>query len=90
MVRAVLLDAMGTLIELEPPAPRLQAELRQRAGLAITETEAQAGTLEEIAFDRAHHCQGRDRASLFTLRRESAGAPRDALPGTAASSRSAS
>ena len=67
MVRAVLLDAMGTLIELEPPAPRLQAELRERAGLAITEAEAQAAMLEEIAFYRAHHREGRDRASLYAL-----------------------
>jgi putative hydrolase of the HAD superfamily len=80
VVRAVLLDAMGTLIELEPPAPRLQAELRERAGLAITEAEAQSAMLEEIAFYRAHHRQGRDRASLFALRRESARALRDALP----------
>ena len=49
MVRAVLLDAMGTLIELEPPAPRLRAELRARAGLEVSEAEARAAMGEEIA-----------------------------------------
>ena len=80
MVRAVLLDAMGTLVELEPPAPRLRAQLRERAGLDLTEAEAQAAILEEIAFYRVHHREGHDRASLFVLRRRCAAALRAALP----------
>jgi putative hydrolase of the HAD superfamily len=80
VVRAVLLDAMGTLVELEPPAPRLRAQLRERAGLELTEAEAQAAILEEIAFYRVHHREGHDRASLFVLRRRCAGALRAALP----------
>jgi putative hydrolase of the HAD superfamily len=80
VVRAVLLDAMGTLVELEPPAPRLRAELRERAGLELTEAEAQAAILEEIAFYRVHHREGHDRASLFALRRRCAEALRAALP----------
>ena len=80
MVRAVLLDAMGTLVELEPPAPRLRAELHARAGLDLTESDAQAAMLAEIAFYRAHHREGRDRASLFELRQECAQALRAALP----------
>jgi putative hydrolase of the HAD superfamily len=80
VVRAVLLDAMGTLVELEPPAPRLRAELRERAGLDLTEAQAQAAILEEIAFYRVHHREGRDRASLFELRQECAQALRSVLP----------
>jgi hypothetical protein len=30
--RAVLLDALGTLISFEPPAPRLRLALRERLG----------------------------------------------------------
>ena len=80
MVRAVLLDAMGTLVELEPPAPRLRAELRERAGLDLTEAQAEAAILEEITFYRVHHREGRDRASLFELRRGCGQALRGALP----------
>jgi putative hydrolase of the HAD superfamily len=71
---------MGTLVELEPPAPRLRVALRERAGLDISHAEAQAAMLEEIAFYRVHHREGRDRASLFALRQECAEALRAALP----------
>ena len=30
--QAILLDALGTLVALEPPAPRLRAELAERFG----------------------------------------------------------
>jgi len=84
VVRAVLLDAMGTLIELEPPAPRLRAELRARAGLEVSEADARAAMVEEIAYYRAHHREGHDWASLHGLRRACAGVVRDALPEAAA------
>jgi putative hydrolase of the HAD superfamily len=80
VVRAVLLDAMGTLIELEPPGPRLRAELRARAGLEVSEAEARAAMVEEIAYYRAHHREGHDWASLHRLRRACAAVVRDALP----------
>jgi putative hydrolase of the HAD superfamily len=80
VVRAVLLDAMGTLIELEPPAPRLRAALRERAGVEVTEAEAEAAMREEIGFYRARHRVGRDRPSLALLRRECAAALQDVLP----------
>jgi putative hydrolase of the HAD superfamily len=75
---------MGTLVELEPPAPRLRAELRERAGLRVSEAEARTAVLEEIAYYRAHHREGHDWASLHKLRRECAAVVRDALPGAAA------
>jgi putative hydrolase of the HAD superfamily len=80
VVRAVLLDAMGTLVELEPPASRLRDQLRDRAGIDVSEAEAQAAVVEEIAYYRLHHREGHDRASLWELRRGCAGALRAALP----------
>lgn len=80
MVRAVLLDAMGTLVELEPPAARLRDQLRERAGIEVSEAEAEAAILEEIAYYRLHHDEGRDQASLWALRRACAQALRAALP----------
>ena len=83
MVRAVLLDAMGTLLELDPPAPRLRHELRERAGVELTLAEAGSAMAAEIGYYRAHHQAGHDRGSLAELRRECARALRDALPGKA-------
>jgi putative hydrolase of the HAD superfamily len=78
--RALLLDAMGTLLELEPPAPRLQRELAQRFGLEISETDAQRAIAAEIAYYRAHLDEGRDAAALAALRSRCAEALRDGLP----------
>jgi putative hydrolase of the HAD superfamily len=80
VVRAVLLDAMGTLVELEPPAPLLRAALAEQAGVEVSEADARAAMAAEIAYYRAHHREGRDFASLALLRRECAAALRDALP----------
>jgi putative hydrolase of the HAD superfamily len=66
-VRAVLLDALGTLLELEPPWPLLREQLAAR-GVAITEEEARRALLAEIAFYRANHDQARDAAGLADLR----------------------
>jgi putative hydrolase of the HAD superfamily len=78
--RAVLLDALGTLLELEPPAPRLRTELLQRFGVRISETEAQRAIAAEIAYYRANLDEGRDQASLAALRSRSAEALREGLP----------
>src|SRR4051794_37121393 len=83
VVRAVLLDAMGTLLELDPPAPRLRHELRERANVELTLAEAGSAMAAEIGYYRAHHQAGHDRGSLADLRRECARALRDALPGAA-------
>jgi putative hydrolase of the HAD superfamily len=66
-VRVVLLDALGTLLALEPPAPRLVAELAAR-GVEVSEAVAAAALREEIAYYRAHHHEARDVASLADLR----------------------
>ena len=78
--RAVLLDALGTLLELEPPAPRLRTELLQRFGVEISETDAQRAIAAEIAYYRAHLDQGRDQVALAALRSRCAEALREGLP----------
>jgi putative hydrolase of the HAD superfamily len=77
---ALLLDALGTLVRLDPPAPRLRAELAARFGLEIDEDVAAAALLAEIRFYRAHLDEGRDVASLHALRRMCAEVLRGALP----------
>jgi putative hydrolase of the HAD superfamily len=78
--RALLLDALGTLLELEPPAPRLRTELAERFGVRISETDAQRAIAAEIAYYRAHIDEGRDEVALAALRSRCAEALRDALP----------
>jgi putative hydrolase of the HAD superfamily len=77
--RAILLDALGTLLRLEPPAPFLRAALRDR-GVEISSDQAELAIAREIAYYRAHFQEGRDRASLAALRRRCAGAMQPALP----------
>jgi putative hydrolase of the HAD superfamily len=69
---AVLLDALGTLVRLEPPAPRLRRELLERFGLSLTGAEAERAIAKEIAYYRAHLDEGRDEPSLRALRRRCA------------------
>jgi len=82
--RAVLLDAMGTLLRLEDPAPRLRAALRARLGVEVGAAAAAAAIGAEIAYYRAHLHLGRDARSLALLRASCAEAMRTALPPAAA------
>jgi putative hydrolase of the HAD superfamily len=66
-LRAVLLDALGTLVELQPPAPRLQRVLRE-SGVEVTEEQAAAGFMAEISYYLDHHLDGSDRERLERLR----------------------
>jgi putative hydrolase of the HAD superfamily len=77
---AVLLDALGTLVSLEPPAPLLRGELADRFGVLVTEGQARDAIGAEISFYRAHLDEGRDALSLMTLRSCCAEVIRDALP----------
>jgi putative hydrolase of the HAD superfamily len=77
-VRAVLLDALGTLVELQPPAPRLQRLLGQ-AGFDVSEEQAAAGFAAEIAYYLDHHLEGSDRERLERLRDRCAEEMRRAL-----------
>jgi putative hydrolase of the HAD superfamily len=81
--RAILFDALGTLIELAPPAPRLRAELERRYGVRVDETDATRAMAAEIRFYRQHLDEGRDGASLAVLRERCAGELRAALPDAA-------
>lgn len=83
-VTALLLDALGTLVELEPPVEPLRRELRARCGIEVSAGEARAALRAEIAYYRAHHDEASDRARLADLRRRAATALRDALPPRAA------
>jgi putative hydrolase of the HAD superfamily len=77
-VKAVLLDALGTLVELQPPAPRLQRLLGQ-AGFEVSEERAAAGFAAEIAYYLDHHLEGSDRQRLERLRDRCAEEMRRAL-----------
>ena len=76
----MLFDALGTLVELDPPAPSLRRGLARRGGLGITAAEAEHAIAAEIAYYRAHLDEGRDQASLARLRRRCAAVLRAALP----------
>ena len=77
-VKAVLLDALGTLVELQPPAPRLRRLLGQ-AGFAVSEERAAAGFAAEIAYYLDHHLEGSDLERLERLRDRCAEEMRRAL-----------
>lgn len=78
--RAILFDALGTLLQLEQPAPRLCRELAGRYAVSITEVEARHAMAAEISFYRSHLDQGRDPHSLAALREACAAELRRALP----------
>jgi putative hydrolase of the HAD superfamily len=78
-LQVVLLDALGTLLELEPPAPHLCAELAAR-GTVISEAEAEAALRAEIAYYRAHHDEAVDVAALDDLRDRCTAVLAGALP----------
>jgi putative hydrolase of the HAD superfamily len=67
VVRCVLLDALGTLVELEPPWPHLAVEL----GTGPDERVERA-MRAEMRYYRDHSHEGRDSASLADLRRRCA------------------
>jgi putative hydrolase of the HAD superfamily len=67
----VLLDALGTLVGLEPPVPHLMAELSAR-GVTVTAAQAAAAMRAEMAHYRAQHQRGGTPEGLAALRRECA------------------
>lgn len=71
--RAVLLDALGTLLTFAPPAPRLAAALDVPLG------DAERAIRAEIAYYRAHLHEGSDAAGLAALRLACAEIVRDEL-----------
>ena len=66
--KAVFLDALGTLVELEPP----WVGLRDALGDGIAEAQLVPAVRAEMAYYKAHSHEGRDPESLADLRRRSA------------------
>ena len=64
MTRAVFLDALGTLVELEPP----WVSLRGRVPAAVSDERLVEALRAEMAYYREHAHEGRDEASLAELR----------------------
>jgi putative hydrolase of the HAD superfamily len=79
VIRAVLLDALGTIVELEPPAPRLRARLAEH-GIEVALEDAERAMWQEIAYYRAHLHLGRDADGLADLRRRCTEIVRTELP----------
>src|SRR5215218_4669678 len=77
---AILLDAMGTLVHLDAPVPRLRAALAEHAGLDVDLPTAGAALKAEIAVYRANLHTAVDGPSLAALRASCAAAMRPALP----------
>ena len=67
VTRCVLLDALGTLVELEPPWPLLAADLGIEPGERI-----ERAMRAEMRYYRDHSHEGRDAESLADLRRRCA------------------
>ena len=83
---AVLLDALGTLVELETPWPHLRGAA-PRAASCVAEEAARAAMLAEMAYYRAHHDEARDWAGLKDLRGRCAAVVQGARHGAAAGRR---
>ena len=67
-VKAVLLDVLGTLVELESPGPALREEVERRTGVDVGEERAGAAFAAEITYYLAHHIEGRDMDAVERLR----------------------
>jgi putative hydrolase of the HAD superfamily len=78
-LRAVLLDALGTLVELQPPGPRLRTALREHTGVDVGDEAAERGFAAEIGYYLANHMRGSDREGLERLRDDCAKALRAAI-----------
>jgi putative hydrolase of the HAD superfamily len=74
----IFLDALGTLVELRPPGPRLRALLATR-GFEVSEERAGAAFAAEIAYYLEHNLEGSDRERLDDLRDRCAEAMMEAL-----------
>ena len=74
----VFLDALGTLVWLKPPAPRLRTLLAEE-GYDVSEERAAAAFRAEISYYLEHHLEGSDGERLERLRDRCADEMRKAL-----------
>jgi putative hydrolase of the HAD superfamily len=65
---------MGTLLQLEPPAPRLQASMRDRLGIELPLDRCEAGMRAEMRYYGANSERAVDDAALAAVRLECADA----------------
>lgn len=79
-LQCLLIDAMGTLVSLAPPAPVLRGELARRFGVEVSLDQARRAIAAEISYYRAHMGEGRDPPSVRALRKRCAQALGAALP----------
>jgi putative hydrolase of the HAD superfamily len=68
MTKAVFLDALGTLVELEPP----WVLLRERVPAEVDDKTLVGAVRKEMAYYKEHAHEGRDAESLADLRRRCA------------------
>jgi putative hydrolase of the HAD superfamily len=78
--KAILLDALGTLIELQPPAPLFVDEMERRFGIQVRIREAERAIATEISYYREHFDDGAGPEELNELRRRCVDAMRGELP----------
>ena len=64
---AVTFDAMGTLVTLDPPAPRLQRSLERRLGLAVDLARCEGAMRVEMRHYRAHCTAARADTTAYAL-----------------------
>jgi putative hydrolase of the HAD superfamily len=76
---AVSFDALGTVVRLEEPAPRLRDSLRERYGLDVPIDRCEAAMRAELAYYRANCAKAVDPAALAALRLECAWVIADVL-----------
>lgn len=70
--RAILLDALGTLLAIDDPAPRLAALLHERHAIEVTRAQAGGALRTEMSFYREHCIRAADAERLAQLRLECA------------------
>jgi putative hydrolase of the HAD superfamily len=70
--RAILLDALGTLLALEPPAPRFVGLLAERHGIEVSAADAVRSLRIEMRYYREQCVRAADERTLETLRLECA------------------
>jgi FMN phosphatase YigB (HAD superfamily) len=81
--RAILLDAFGTLVTLDAPAPRLRALLAERLGVTVSAAAAERALAAEVEYYRAHMHEGVDLERVASLHARCAEVLRAALPARA-------
>ena len=79
MIDGVLMDALGTLVRLDPPGPRLRASLETRLGIDVSLDRCQAAMQAEMRYYGANCIRARDAPALAVLRLECADVLADAL-----------